>query len=281
MENKATIDNFIHEVETAIKEDHLILPSSPDSIIRIRKLIDDPDTLNTQLAQAMSTDAALTARILKVANSARYISSGKIDKLTDAISRLGISLIKVLVTNHAMMQIFYPQKGKISLLIQKVYEHSLDVARLSYAIASMTKYLSADDALLAGLVHDIGYLPLLQVVTTYNDITLDNKAINSLMIKEHPRIGAELLKNWNFPDNIIDAIENHEHITRTDSGNADLADVIRVADIILANEKNQFEPHISRVEDTSIYIRLALSPECSTNDFSEQYEAAKEILPDP
>ncbi|MDH5573051.1 MAG: HDOD domain-containing protein [Gammaproteobacteria bacterium] len=280
MDNQTTIDKIIQEVESAITLDHLILPSAPDSIVRIRQLLDDPDTSNTQLVQAISSDAALTARILKVSNSASYVSRGKIDNLTDAISRIGLKLIKVLVTNHAMMQIFYPQHGKTSLLIQKVYEHSIEVARLSYAIASTTKYLSVDDALLAGLVHDIGYLPLLQIVTKYNGIALDNKKINSLMINEHPRIGAILLRKWNFPDNIIDVVENHEHITRTDTGNADLTDVVRVADMIMAADRKQFEPHIARAEDINTYIRLAIRPECNMDDFSEYYEKAKTILPD-
>jgi putative nucleotidyltransferase with HDIG domain len=279
MDSKINIDQFINEVTEAIESDHLILPSPPDVVLRVSKLLDDPDSNPNELVKTISADAALAARILKVTNSVNFNRGTQIESLQQAVMRLGLKLIKILVTNHAMMQIFFQPSGNAAKLISQIYQHSIEVARLAYAITADINYLSTDDAMLSGLVHDIGYLPLLQVLAKYGEININDKAIQAIMIQEHPALGRKLLEKWNFPKNIIHVAEQHEQIERSDTGNADLTDVIIVAEHILSNEKNDFEPHKSDQENLMSYIRLGLTSSCSLEDFSEGIEAAKQILP--
>lgn len=279
MDSTINVDTFLYEVRNAIEHDQLILPSPSNVVSHISRLLDDPDTDPNLLVKTISADAALAARILKVANSVNYNTGAHIDSLQQAVMRLGLQLIKILLTNHAMMQIFFKPAGPAAKLIRQIYQHSIEVARLAYAITLDIKYLSTDDAMLSGLVHDIGYLPLLQVLAKYGEINLNNKAIQTMMIREHSHLGAKLLEKWNFPAIIIQVAQQHEYISRSDTGNADLVDVIMVAEHILMEEKEYFEPHQYDLENLTPYIRLGLAPSCPIAEFKAGIEAATQILP--
>ncbi len=283
MDSSRNYNKFIEEVEAAIEHDQLILPSAPDTLIRARQLLDDPDATTEQLASLIATDTALAARILKVANSVIYKTHNGIDNLQQAISRLGQKLIQTLITSHAMMQLFAqnntPSDDHATRLLEEVQTRSIDVARLSYAIAQHNKQLSADDALLAGLVHDIGYLPLLQVLGKSQKLNKLDADIARFLKTSHPQVGAKILFTWKFPDMFIDVARQHEQLDRKGSGSADLVDVIIVANLLL-HEKNRPQIDISNIKArASAFIRLSLSMDCSASDFDEHIETATQLLP--
>jgi len=283
MDTSCSYDNFIKEVETAIEQDQLILPSAPDTVIRARQLLNDPDATTDQLANLIATDTALAARILKVANSVIYKTQNGIDNLQQAIARLGQKLIQTLITSHAMMQLFAQNSSSATnpatRLLEDVQNRSIDVAQLSYAIARHSRQLSADDALLAGLVHDIGYLPLLQVLGKSDKLDERDRSIATFLKTCHSKLGGRILRKWKFPNTFIEVAEEHENIARMGSGSADLVDVIIVANL-LVQEKNDPQENMLSIRATiSAFVRLGLSMECCAADFDEHVETASQLLP--
>ncbi len=283
MDTSCSYDNFIKEVETAIEHDQLILPSAPDTVIRARQLLDDPDATTDQLARLIATDTALAARILKVANSVIYKTQNGIDNLQQAIARLGQKLIQTLITSHAMMQLFAQNNNSstnpANQLLEDVQIRSIDVARLSYAIARHSRQLSADDALLAGLVHDIGYLPLLQVLGKSDNLDKRDQSIATFLKTCHSKLGGRILRKWKFPNTFIEVAEEHENIARKGSGSADLVDVIIVANL-LVQEKNSPQENMPSIKAAvSAFVRLGLSMDCCAADFDEDVETASQLLP--
>ena len=283
MDTSCSYNSFIKEVETAIEHDQLILPSAPNTVIRARQLLDDPNATTDQLARLIATDTALAARILKVANSVIYKTQNGIDNLQQAIARLGQKLIQTLITSHAMMQLFAqnnsPASNPVTRLLEDIQIRSIDVARLSYAIARHSRQLSADDALLAGLVHDIGYLPLLQVLGKSDNLDKKDRRIATFLKTCHSRLGGKILRKWKFPNIFIEVAEEHENITRKGSGSADLVDVIIVANL-LVQEKNSPQENMPSIRAAvSAFVRLGLNIDCCAADFDEHVETASQLLP--
>ena len=283
MDTDLNYSALIEEIRTAIENDQLILPSAPDTVIRARKLLDDPTATTEQLASLIATDTALAARILKVANSVIYKTHNGIDNLQEAISRLGQKLIQTLITSHAMMQLFAQNNATVNdpvtRLLKEVQTRSIEIARLSYAIARHNRQLSADDALLAGLVHDIGYLPLLQVLGKAKMLNRDDQNVSLFLKTCHPGVGGNILRKWNFPHTFIDVAEQHENLVRKGSGEVDLVDIIIVANLLL-EEKNNPQTDISTFKaSVSAFVRLGLNLETSLADFDEHIEIASQLLP--
>jgi len=124
------------------------------------------------------------------------------------------------------------KENPVTRLLQEVQTRSIDVARLSYAIAQQCTQLSADDALLAGLVHDIGYLPLLQALSKSEKLNNIDDDICRFLKLSHPQVGGKILLMWKFPDIFIDVARQHEQLARTGNEHADLVDVIIIANLL-------------------------------------------------
>ena len=275
--------SFARDVEAAIEADQLILPSAPDAIMRIRQKLEDPQTSTGELASLIATDTALAARILKVANSVIYKTHASIDNLQQAIARLGLKLIQTLVTSHAMMQLFARQTAlantPFAKQLKSVQERSGEVARLSYAIARHNGRLSADDALLAGLVHDIGYLPLLQALAKSVAAQKIDQRLSRFLKHAHPDMGARILDKWKFPQAFIDVAREHEQLERKGSGMADLVDVVIIANLLL-HEQRRPEKDIRLLKArVPAFVRLGLDPDFSIARIDEHMEAARQLLP--
>ena len=133
----------------------------PDVAIRVREAVHQGDVTVSQLAEMTLTDAALSARLIQVANSPLYRGRVEIEKLSNAISRLGMRTTRNLATNLVMKQIFQSKSAALAEIFQEVWEHSVSVSAISRALASRCRNLDPDQAMLSGLIHQIGKLPIL------------------------------------------------------------------------------------------------------------------------
>ena len=216
---------LLQDVETAIRQERLILPSPPDHLLTIRRLLADPDASVERIAAAIGQDPALAARILKVTNSAALAGNRPIESLTQAVARLGNRLVGTLVTSHALLQAFGQPCPAYADLLGSIQTHSGEVAAWAWALAKSTRTASPEEAMLTGLVHRIGMLPILQCVVHENSPP-PLETLQPLLEAQHPRIGALLLEQWHFPPAIVTAVAE-----QATSGNApnDLSAILNVA----------------------------------------------------
>lgn len=229
-----TISTIKSRIEEKIARDQVILPTIPDSLVRIRKTLNDETASIGAIANVLGADPTLAAKILKVSNSASFHRNGKtIENLQQAVTRLGNKLVQTLTVNHALIQIFAKPKGISGQWVNMVQNHSINIAAQAYALAKHYTRLNPDDILLAGLLHNIGYLPLLQLSEDLPDITDVENPYWQAIRELQPDIGAQLLKRWNFPDSVINAAKEHANLIRNPSPVADVVDVIIVAQLTL------------------------------------------------
>lgn len=220
---------ILQMLDAKIKTNQLVLPSMPDVFLQVKKIVDDPSSNIGNVATIITRDPSLTARILKVANNAMYKSNQDITNVQLAVSRMGLQLVKTLVTSHAITQMFNQPKGAIKPFFTQLQKHSSEVSAHAYAIAKKFTKLNPDDALLAGLVHNIGYLPMARCVESFPEVESDPSLFIEIMGKVHTKVGKMILDSWSFPQHIIDASINYVDQFRKGSVELDLTDIVIIA----------------------------------------------------
>ncbi len=220
-------EKILQDLEQKIKANQLVLPSMPDVFLQVKKIVDDPSSNVDNIAKVITRDPSLTARILKVANNALYRGNHEITNLQLAVSRMGLKLIKTLVTSHAITQMFNHPKGALKPFFARLQNHSIEVSAHAYAIAKNYSKLNPDDALIAGLVHNIGYLPMAN--ESFPEIESDPDLLIEIMSKVHTQVGKMILESWSFPKNVIDASVHYIEQFRTGTATLDLTDIVIIA----------------------------------------------------
>lgn len=274
------IEKFWNDLVSDIKANRISLPALPEVVFKTRKLLDDRNVTATQLSKAISSDVILTTRMLRVVNSPLYRSRKHIEDIKAAITRLGNNNVRSVVTSLAMEQLY---KHAVARPVKKIlthnWEHSVNVASLSYFIArdyTPVRPLDPDEALLAGLIHDIGVLPILEYVELVPDLMINEKALHKVIEVLHTRVGKMVLKTWNFSEDLIKVVSEHEDLMRDPGVDPDYTDVVIVANLLSYVGTNH--PHAHR-DWSSIpaFRRLAMTPEESIELMRDAREEINEI----
>jgi HD-like signal output (HDOD) protein len=213
-----------------LENNRLPLPTLPEVAIRVRETVDNIDASITEVSQIIETDAALSARIIQVANSALYRGLSSPDSVQAAVMRMGLNTVRNLATSLVMKQLFQATHPVVDRYLRAAWKLSTDVASLSAMIAKHYTNLEADSALLAGLTHSIGLSPIL--VKAESDPTLlDNtETLEKLLFELYPAVGAEILRNWGFSKQMIRVPAEHLNINRQGvNGRPDYTDIVQVA----------------------------------------------------
>lgn len=213
-----------------LENDRLPLPTLPEVALRVRDTVDDENATIKDVAQIIETDAALSARIIQVANSALYRGLSSADNVQSATMRMGLNTVRNLTTSLVMKQLFQATHPVVDQYLRNAWKQSTDVAALSAMIAKNYTNLESDSALLAGLTHSIGLSPIL--VKAESDVTLlnDINALEKLLNDLYPAVGSEILKRWDFSEQLVKVPAEHLNIHRDgNQGKADYTDIVQVA----------------------------------------------------
>lgn len=223
-------EQFYNTILEEIENGKLVLPTLPEVALHVREVVDDPDASARQLADIITTDAALSARLLKVANSPLYRGRVAIESVQMAVSRLGLSMVRNLVTSLVMEQMFQATSNRLDKRLRALWEQSTQVAAASQVIAARLPGIKNDEAMLAGLIHAIGVLPILMKADDGDDLIRDSRKLDQLIDNIYPRLGANILKDWDFPDALVAVAAEHKNLNRNSGEKGpDLVDVVQVA----------------------------------------------------
>ncbi len=228
-------DNPLYiEIYDDLINDQLVVPSMPEVALKIRNLVEDADIPVTQLAKALNTDPAISAKLIKSANGALYHGQPAVDTCARAISRLGLNTTKHLVVSFVLRNLFH-EKIHTDLLNERardLWHHSVEIASISMALAQASPGLDAEEALLAGLLHDIGELVILTYAESYPDLIVDSEALDGVVKQLKAEIGAVILREWQFPEALVEAAFGAEEWTRDSGDKPDYCDVVVAAQLL-------------------------------------------------
>lgn len=268
------------DINAAIDSDRLVLPTLPEIALKVREVANDDNASIRQLSAVISTDAALTARIIKVANSPLFRAPREIEDLNMALSRLGMQYTCNLATGLAMEQMFQATSDIIDKRLRSVWSRSSEIAGMCHVLCKHRTRLRPDQAALAGLVHQIGVLPILSFAEDHPSIMRDSFTLDSVIEEIHPQLGVKILTTWEFPTELRNVPVNYLNFARN-IPKADYADLVTVAMLqnLASNDRNAY----SNLDYTQVkaFYRLDLDPSIEATeaeDLSEEMEAALAML---
>ncbi len=213
-----------------LEHERLPLPTLPEVALRVRDTADDDNASITDVARIIETDAALSARIVQVGNSALYRGIAPAETVQAAAMRMGLDTVRTLATSLAMKQLFQATHPVVDAYLRQVWKQSTEVAAVSAVIARSVATLDSDSALLAGLTHSIGLAPILVKAESEPQILADTQYLERLVYEIHPQVGSRILMAWGFSEALVKVPAEHLKIDRNgDGGRPDYVDVVQVA----------------------------------------------------
>lgn len=265
----------------AIENDQLVLPTLPEIALQVREAAVDPDTDIKKLQNLLQTDASLSARVVRVANSPLVRGYHSIDNLPAALSRLGVTYSCNLAVGLAMEQMFQATNEMIDTRLREVWSQSTEVAAIANVLAQHYTKLEPDKATLAGLTHQIGILPILTYAEEHDELLLEEnqQELDSLISTISPAIGERILQEWKFPEALAIVPKQHLDISR-DSPVTDYADVVIVARL----QSHGFDRVLETVpewESIPAFSKLGLGGDeenLELNEYSEDMAVAAGVL---
>ncbi|WP_313513223.1 HDOD domain-containing protein [Pseudomonas sp.] len=268
-----------HALIQAIENDELVLPTLPEVALRVREAAEDPNIGIPTLSKVIGNDAALTARIIKVVNSPLLRSSKEITDLQMAVARLGINYTCNLATGLAMEQMFQATSDVIDRKMREIWNRSTEIAGICHVLCRSYTRLAPDQATLAGLVHQIGALPILTYAEEHAELMNDSISLNHVIERIHPVIGDKILRTWDFPLPIAMVPGEYLNFER-DSEKVDYVDIVQVATLqsYLGTEHPFTQLDWSTIR---AFSKLGLDPSIdmqAEDELSDAMEAAMSML---
>ncbi|MFT4582676.1 MAG: HD-like signal output (HDOD) protein [Gammaproteobacteria bacterium] len=209
----------------------LSLPSLPAVAMKVCQLIDRDDANVGNLARTINTDPAIAAKLIRAANSPLYRGQAPTDSCDKAVVRLGLKTTRQLVSSFAMSELFSTDSPLLSKRMGVLWRHSTEVASICYVLAVKTKTLEPEQALLAGLLHDIGSLPLLSYSHNTSELADDPVALEAFLEMHRSRVGTSILEKWNFPNSLVVAAQSADDWLRDSMAEADYGDLVIIAQL--------------------------------------------------
>ena len=268
---------FLSDFLSDLNANRVVLPTLPEVAIQVRKVVGDPQATAAKIERLINTDPALSAKLLKVVNSPAYRGSEPITHLRMAITRLGTNMIRNLATGLVMEQLYQVSStDTIKQHLKKLWLHSTRVAALSHVIARRYTKLKPDEAMLAGLIHDIGTLPILNRAGLFPELLQDNAKLLTVMQRLHTMIGPAVLDEWGFSRELVIVSAEHEDIYQVRDGDADYVDVIIVANLHSYLGTDHRHAKINW-EEVPAFAKIGMTPEESFAAMEEAREEMREM----
>ncbi len=195
----------------------LDLPVVPVVANKVLSAASDPDSTASLLGLVISRDEALASRVLRIANSAFYGVSRKINTISEAVTVIGFDGIKNLALALSMRGVY----KSFGLLEQLLWDHSVGVAITAQLAASNVQIKRKEEAFISGLLHDVGKIILLNqekekytrvIQMVYNDDFTFSAAEEEVFGFNHAIVGSMVIKKWNFPDFLVKIARYHNDI---------------------------------------------------------------------
>lgn len=263
------------QLRDEIARNQLTLPTLPEVALQVRDAVEDENATSAQIAAMVAKDPALSARLLQVANSPLYRGRVEVDSLAMAVNRLGLKLVRSLVVSLAMKQMFQATSDNLDRAFRKTWDDCLQVAAISRVLSRGLGDLEPEQAMLAGLVHQIGALPVLARIDELLGSVADQPLIDGLVAELAPGLGSAILAHWHFPDSLAKVPEDILDYGRQ-RATPDYADVVMVARLQYRMGTGQVPAglDLSRI---SAFQRVELEPEIVVMDMAGPAEEIAEV----
>lgn len=233
-----TAASFVQQLAGDLNRGDLELPMFSGTAVRIQKAFQAEEVDIDEIVRLISSDPAIAARVLELANSAAVRGTAEITDLRQAVIRMGDKLVQSSVLTFAMRQVERNEgfSERTRTTLRGIWIESVELAARCYVIAKEFTKLRADEALLAGLLSVVGQL---YTLLKSQDCGIDDyAALEDVLIDWHPTISKAIAESWNMSEDLVNALELQLETDPPLQESATLAEVLCSARLILEYSKS-------------------------------------------
>ncbi len=215
------------------------LASLPEVCVRVNEMVDDPRSSAADIGKVISRDTALTAQLLRMANSAFYNFPSKVSTISRAVTVVGERELRYLVLALSAVRTF--SQIPVELInMASFWRHAVYCGVVARLVASHCHVLHAERLFVAGLLHDLGMLVMMNRVPEQEKIALaesesGTKTLNQAELDQfgfdHAEVGSVLLEQWNIPAALCETVACHHDISKAEEARLDAA-IVHIANVI-------------------------------------------------
>ncbi len=231
---------LLEDIARDLSGEVVSFPTFLDITFQVRTALKNPSLTIDQLGKLVSAEPLMSTKIIRLANSAALNRSGRtIVDVKSAITRVGMEAVRSIAFAVAMEQLLNSKKmAPFQALSRRLWEHTMEVAALCRVLARRLTRINPDEAMFAGLIHDIGVFYLLSRAANFPDLIASQTELHQLLVQWHDNVGHALLAAMGLPEELLVVVQEHEQ-ERNVSEVTTLADVLYVANK-LANVKHSW-----------------------------------------
>jgi HD-like signal output (HDOD) protein len=230
-----------------------VFPPGFDSVMRLRRAIEEKGLGLEKAVALIAGDPLVTPCVLTLANSAVYKRAGEdVRDLHQAVERIGIAVVRSVALAIAMKQLLLARDVPgFQQQARRLWAHSLRSASVAYVIAKRLTKINPDEAMLAGLIHDIGAFYMIYRAAQYEELVLRPDTAKYLVIRWHESVGHSLALALGLPARIADALLDHDQPRPVPQPPKTLADVVYLGNL-LAGGKFEWLDEPNRLGDNEV-----------------------------
>ncbi|WP_148861817.1 HDOD domain-containing protein [Marinobacter fonticola] len=248
--------DLLMEFYADLRSNKLALPSVSDVAWKVRRATDRDDSTAEQIAQVIAADPSISAKLVRACNSPLYRGFSDVRTVRESVVRLGTRTTRQLVTVFSMREVFKSQRPELQGAMDRLWRQSREVAALCWVLADAATNLDPEEALLAGLLHDLGAIPVIVHAEHHVEIFADRQLLDRVIDELKPDIGAALLERWEFPASFVTAARHAEDwMYQPPQEELQLVDVVILAQLH-AMIRDRQGSELPRFETVPAYRRL-------------------------
>ena len=260
-------------------EGELDIPSLPAIAINLRQAMEKEVGVD-EVVQIVQLDPVISAKLIDVANCPLYVTVVPTKSCFDAVKKVGVNATRSLVTSLSIKNIFKSDSVKIKVLLNDLWKNSLQLSSLSYVLAAESKQKKPEEALLAGLVCDIGAIPFFNFIANLPAEYYNEEEIKEALPIVKPVVGASILKNWGFAEEFIQvALFSNDWYQDTEES-LSYTDIVVLSRLHSKIGKKELAgiPPITSIPAASKLKNFELSPENSLRILHDAHDKINDTL---
>jgi len=224
------------DIKTLVDQSDGSLPRIPEIVKSIDNALNDDNMTVESIADIIRIDPTIAGRIIQIANSPLVRGAQRIDSLKVAIGRIGLNLVRNLIFCMGMQETFERPNSRFAKQLKDNWLHSIDVMSLSFTLSKRFPAINSDTAMVIGIIHDIGALPIYNYCQQHD---IDEEQTNLLVKQLHVLLGVDIAEKWDLSDIFKEAIIAHHSIGMTLAGPVSYSNVVTLADIYAAHTTDE------------------------------------------
>jgi len=284
-ENKLNIsehlnnNSFFNRFYETLMQGDIKTPHLPNIAIKFNQAAQQGSDIK-EITKIINLDPVIAAKLIQVVNSPIYRLPHPITNNFDAINRLGLQTTRNLVTAFSMKDLIKCEKPDIKRHIQNTWMQSIKISSISCILAQLTKKVDPDEALLAGLLHNIGALPILAFADSLPEDSYQSVDIDLCINEMQGQIGTIILEKWGFPDQLKQIPLQSTNWFGDDGDDLGLNDIVLLAKYhhLLNNISDTKLPLISTLPVFQKLSNQQLTPEMSLQIIQDAQQQISETM---